>query len=58
MEDFALEILHNASDGKEIGEAQEALRTLGRVFGLQLDTEGPEKRVELGWDKHLSRFKD
>jgi cysteinyl-tRNA synthetase len=58
MEDFALEILRNASNRREIGEAQEALRTMGRVFGLQLDTEGPEKRVELGWDKHLSRFKD
>jgi L-cysteine:1D-myo-inositol 2-amino-2-deoxy-alpha-D-glucopyranoside ligase len=58
MEDFALEILRASSSGKEVGAAQDALRTMGRVFGLRLDTPGPDKRVELGWEKHLSRFKN
>jgi L-cysteine:1D-myo-inositol 2-amino-2-deoxy-alpha-D-glucopyranoside ligase len=56
LEDFAHEIQDASSNGKELGAAQDALHTMGRAFGLQLDTEGPEARVLSGWRKHLEGF--
>jgi L-cysteine:1D-myo-inositol 2-amino-2-deoxy-alpha-D-glucopyranoside ligase len=56
LEDFALEILDASASGKQIDTAQDSLRKMGRVFGLQLDSEGPEARVKLGWNNHLRQF--
>jgi L-cysteine:1D-myo-inositol 2-amino-2-deoxy-alpha-D-glucopyranoside ligase len=58
MENFALDILEASSAGKDLEAAQDALRSMGRVFGLQLDAEGPEGRVELGWKVHLKGFEN
>ncbi|OGO16309.1 MAG: cysteine--tRNA ligase [Chloroflexi bacterium RBG_16_48_8] len=56
LEHFATQILDASASGKGIGRAQHALRTMGKVFGLQLDTEGPEVRVLSGWQEHLKHF--
>jgi L-cysteine:1D-myo-inositol 2-amino-2-deoxy-alpha-D-glucopyranoside ligase len=56
IEQFALEILEASSTGKNLEMAQQALQSMGRVFGLRLDTEGQEERVESRWKEHLRSF--
>jgi L-cysteine:1D-myo-inositol 2-amino-2-deoxy-alpha-D-glucopyranoside ligase len=58
LERLAEETLQAADAGHNVSAAQEALRAMGRVFGLQLDSAGPEARVKTGWDQHLKRFAD
>jgi len=58
LEEFALEIQKASSAGKELGAAQDALRTMGKVFGLQLDKSSSEERVQSGWKGHLKDFED
>jgi cysteinyl-tRNA synthetase len=58
MEDFAHEIQDAAASGKDLGVAQDALRTIGKVFGLQLDAGCQEERVEFGWKEHLKHFEN
>jgi L-cysteine:1D-myo-inositol 2-amino-2-deoxy-alpha-D-glucopyranoside ligase len=56
----ALSALENLADailqGGDVAEAQGALRRAGSVFGLRLDDEEPETRVQAGWKAHLQRF--
>jgi L-cysteine:1D-myo-inositol 2-amino-2-deoxy-alpha-D-glucopyranoside ligase len=56
MENLADAILEASTAGKDVRQAQGALRDMGKVFGLQLDAEGPEVRVRDGWGVHLKRF--
>ena len=51
------EIIEGADSGKTLTAAQEAIRRMGSVFGLQMDQSGPENRVVDGWSEHLKRFK-
>ena len=51
------EIIEGAKSGKNLTAAQEAIRRMGSVFGLQMDQSGPENRVVDGWSEHLKRFK-
>ncbi len=51
------EIIEGAKSGKTLTAAQEAIRRMGSVFGLQMDQSGPETRVVDGWSEHLKRFK-
>jgi L-cysteine:1D-myo-inositol 2-amino-2-deoxy-alpha-D-glucopyranoside ligase len=51
------EIMEGAESGKTLTAAQEAIRRMGSVFGLQMDQSGPETRVVDGWSEHLKRFK-
>lgn len=56
MEEFARQILRVAAAGRDVRQAQAALRDMARVFGLYLDQDEPEARVENGWDRHLHQF--
>jgi L-cysteine:1D-myo-inositol 2-amino-2-deoxy-alpha-D-glucopyranoside ligase len=56
MEDFAEEILKAVTPGREVEQAQQALRSMGKVLGLQFDAGGSEERVLTGWQEHLKRF--
>ena len=56
VEKFAEDILEASSAGREVKQAQDTLRSMGTVFGLQLDAENPEARVLSGWGEHLKRF--
>ena len=56
MDRLADTILSGARDGDNVQVAQEALRAMSRVFGLRLDAEGPDERVQEGWQAHLKRF--
>ena len=51
------EIIEGAKSGKTLTAAQEAIRRMGSVFGLQMDQSGPETRIVEGWGEHLKRFK-
>jgi L-cysteine:1D-myo-inositol 2-amino-2-deoxy-alpha-D-glucopyranoside ligase len=51
------EIIEGAKSGKTLTAAQQAIRRMGSVFGLQMDQSGPETRVVEGWSEHLKRFK-
>jgi len=42
--------------GRSVITAQQAIRQMGNVFGLQFDHKEPEKCVIDGWNKHLKRF--
>ncbi|MFC1922396.1 cysteine--tRNA ligase [Chloroflexota bacterium] len=53
--ELAEKIVASVRDGREIREAQELIKEMGRVFGLQLG-KGVEMRVEQGWGEHLNRF--
>lgn len=53
---FADRLIVGASEGRSVVGAQQALRRLGRVFGLRLDG-GIEERVREGWERHLRRFR-
>ena len=58
LERLARDVLQGARAGRDVREAQGALRRMGRVFGLRLDAPGPEERVIAGWAEHLRRFTD
>jgi cysteinyl-tRNA synthetase len=53
---LAEDILGAARLGRDVTLAQEALRTISQVFGLQLNLGQPEPRVTAGWNTHLKRF--
>ena len=56
MENLAKDILEAANSQRAVTETQEALRSMGTVFGLQFDAGNPEARVLVGWGEHLKRF--
>jgi cysteinyl-tRNA synthetase len=56
LERLAEEILDTAHAGRDMQQAQEVLRSMGRVFGLRLDAEGPEERVTAEWNRYLENF--
>ncbi len=56
VDDFAVNILLAAVQGRQVSAAQEALRKMCMVFGLRLDAAGPEERVLSGWGQHLKKF--
>jgi cysteinyl-tRNA synthetase len=45
--------LSAARAGRDVQAAQEALRSLGRVFGLRFEAETPEEHVIQTWDRYL-----
>jgi L-cysteine:1D-myo-inositol 2-amino-2-deoxy-alpha-D-glucopyranoside ligase len=55
MTNLAAEICHAAQAGQSVQAAQEALRTMGRIFGLRLGNEEAEAVVVSGWNQHLAR---
>jgi L-cysteine:1D-myo-inositol 2-amino-2-deoxy-alpha-D-glucopyranoside ligase len=52
---LAAEIRDAAQAGQSVQAAQDALRTMGRIFGLRLDDGGAEAVVVAGWNQHLAR---
>ncbi len=56
LESLADDILAAKHTGYDVPAAQNSLRTMGRVFGLRLDSAEPEERVTAGWGLHLKRF--
>ncbi|MEJ2354025.1 MAG: hypothetical protein P8Y03_29980, partial [Anaerolineales bacterium] len=54
--DLAQEIVLAGGNRKNVRSAQEALRRMAGVIGLQLDAKDPEARVVEGWSQHLTRF--
>jgi L-cysteine:1D-myo-inositol 2-amino-2-deoxy-alpha-D-glucopyranoside ligase len=56
MEEFAEQILRVAAAGRDVRQAQAALREMAQVFGLYLNAEDAERRVTTGWDRHLQKF--
>jgi L-cysteine:1D-myo-inositol 2-amino-2-deoxy-alpha-D-glucopyranoside ligase len=56
LERLAEDVVRAAAAGQNVSGAQETVRTLGRIFGLRLDSPEPEGRVVAGWAKHLARF--
>jgi L-cysteine:1D-myo-inositol 2-amino-2-deoxy-alpha-D-glucopyranoside ligase len=55
LSDLAADISQAARAGREVQAAQMALRGMSRIFGLRLDTDGPEAAVISGWNHHLER---
>src|SRR4029453_5123623 len=55
LSNFAADIRDAAQAGQSVHAAQEALRIMGRLFGLRLDDGGPEAAVVSGWNQHLIR---
>jgi len=53
--ELAQEVSSSAGQGMQVDEAQETLKKMNQVFGLQLGDE-PEARVVEGWGEHLRRF--
>jgi L-cysteine:1D-myo-inositol 2-amino-2-deoxy-alpha-D-glucopyranoside ligase len=47
---LADEIVTAAQTGRSVGEAQTALRRMGRIFGLRLGAAAPEPEVIAGWN--------
>jgi cysteinyl-tRNA synthetase len=58
VQDLVQAILENGYAGKDISQAQNALRTCGKVFGLRLDNPNEDAEVLKGWDAHLAQFQD
>ena len=56
MLELADDILEGARSGRNISEAQDALRAFGKVLGLRMDKSDPEPRVREGWNVFLGRF--
>jgi len=56
LERLADEVLQAAQAGQDVRPAQAAIRTLGRVLGLRLDSPEPEPRVIEGWNEYLIEF--
>lgn len=56
LADLAAAVIQAAELGMDVGQAQAALRRMGRVFGLRLDAAAPEEGVKEGWQRHLARF--
>jgi L-cysteine:1D-myo-inositol 2-amino-2-deoxy-alpha-D-glucopyranoside ligase len=56
LQKLADEVLQAAAAGRDVTAAQETLREMGQVFGLQMDVGGPEVRVLEGWGRHLEGF--
>jgi cysteinyl-tRNA synthetase len=56
LRSLASEIIDGAQSGRDVRAAQNSLRLLGTVFGLQLDAQAPEERVIAGWNLHQERF--
>jgi len=53
---LAEQILGAGSEGHDVKDAQETLRSMGRIFGLRLDAQEPYQSVNTGWDRYLSDF--
>jgi len=49
-------ILEGTEHGERVSAAQETLRALGRIFGLRLDRQEPEDRVDRLWRQYLENF--
>ncbi len=56
LDKMAEAIKKAAGAGQNVQAAQEAIRSMGGVFGLRLDGSAPEERVSAGWDEHLKWF--
>jgi L-cysteine:1D-myo-inositol 2-amino-2-deoxy-alpha-D-glucopyranoside ligase len=56
MLELADDILEGVRSGRDVGAAQEALRSFGKVFGLRMEKSEPEARVKEGWNVFLGRF--
>lgn len=56
LEDLADSILMRAEGKRDVSQAQEALRFMGKVFGLRLSALEPDPDVAAGWQTHLERF--
>jgi L-cysteine:1D-myo-inositol 2-amino-2-deoxy-alpha-D-glucopyranoside ligase len=56
LQQLAEETIQAAQAGRDVAAAQETLREMGHVFGLQMDFERPEVRVLEGWGRHLEGF--
>jgi cysteinyl-tRNA synthetase len=55
LSSLAAEIREAAQAEQGVQAAQDALRTMARMFGLRLDDEGAEAVVVSGWNQHLAR---
>jgi DALR domain len=55
LSNFAADIRDVAQAGQSVHAAQEALRMMGRLFGVRLDDGGPEAALVSGWNQHLAR---
>lgn len=49
-------ILEHSDARLDVSAAQAWFRRAASIFGLRLDTYGPESRVRSGWEQHLNRF--
>jgi L-cysteine:1D-myo-inositol 2-amino-2-deoxy-alpha-D-glucopyranoside ligase len=56
LERLAEQVLHAVRARQRVEAAQEALKSMGRVFGLRLGVDEPEEDVTAGWRRHLKRF--
>jgi L-cysteine:1D-myo-inositol 2-amino-2-deoxy-alpha-D-glucopyranoside ligase len=56
LEDLTTAILDAADEGRDIQSAQEALRSMSSVFGLQLDAKEPEQDVIERWGHYQQDF--
>ncbi len=56
VEGLADEILGGADDGRSTASAQEALRSMGDVFGLRFNAPEPDVELTEQWEQYLQDF--
>ena len=56
MADFTDQILEANLAGRDIAEAQAALRQFAGIFGLRLDQAEPDREVLTGWEAFVTAF--
>jgi len=54
--ELAGSIIEHADAHRDVSEAQTWFRRAASIFGLRLDSYGPEAHVRSGWEQHLNRF--
>jgi cysteinyl-tRNA synthetase len=52
------EILNTATESRDARKAQNALRELASMLGVNFGSGSPEEHVTKGWEEHMSRFTD
>lgn len=56
LDDLAVHILVASAGGGHVRAAQDRLRIMSRVFGLVLDSGGPDEAATWRWKEHLAKF--
>jgi L-cysteine:1D-myo-inositol 2-amino-2-deoxy-alpha-D-glucopyranoside ligase len=56
LDDLAVNVLLASQRGEDLTSAQQKIRAFSSIFGLVLDSAGPDEEVVAGWTAHLEKF--